>query len=177
MPAEVLARWFRGLNNARELLRPLAPDDTDRFGAADSALMFDDEGRLVPAQFYPLTWAPIVGCRRIPAGQTQRISLERRQIHEPNLTLRIEAAAISDGSLAYRVHDDFADNEQATQADSEPELARNGEISMVGGVLPLTTAGTDRYLLLPPQGISAVSLTAEGTSVCVTSIVVGQPAP
>ena len=173
VPADVLSRWaFLGLNNNRELLRPVLRDQVDRFGAANSAQMFDESGQLIDAQFYPLVWAPLAACRYIPEGEPIQIDLTKEQIHLTGLTLRIASTALAAGSLDYVINDSDESNEPTTTPKWGP-----GELPVTFGTVEVGPGANDQYLLLPPMTIRSVTLTAAGTPVCIDSLVVGQPAP
>ena len=173
VPAAVLSRWaFLGLNNSRELLRPVLRDEVSRFGAADSDQMFDDSGTLVTVQFYPLVWAPLATCRYLPEGSPVQIDLNNEQLHQTGLTLRVESTASKAGSLEYVINDSDDSNDPSTTL-----KWGGGEVPVTYGSIDLTPGPNDRYLLLPPMTINSVTFTAAGTSVCIDSLVVGRPAP
>lgn len=161
VPESVLSSaWFPSYANTLEIFRPVLRDDVARFGTGQSRLMFDESGMLVPARFYPLTWAEIAPCRPIQRGQSATIALKQSQIHEKDLTLRVEVFAQQNGTLL------IDPVSSGSQDNPRPPL----EMSLKPGV-------NDAYFLLPRASVAEVRLSSPSTFTCVESLVVGQPAP
>lgn len=161
VPNSVLSNvWFPDYATTRAMLRPLVRDDIGRFGAPGSRLMFDETGTLIPARFYPLSWAELYSCRAVGDGRTVEIPLPEVQVHKRDLTLRIEASAQQAGSLGLTV---TSGDDDAQPHDLTP--------------MPVEAGENERYFLLPARSIASVGITSEDTFSCISTVVVGQPAP
>jgi hypothetical protein len=169
--SSVLSRWaFLGLNNTREMFRPVTSDSHGRFGSAGSETMFDRDGRLVPASFNPLTAIAARTCVPIRDGQSRRVAIPRPQTHQDQLTMHLVFRARGEGSLTHSV---LAPGE--TTPGTTPW--GGGEVPVVTSDLPVTAGLNSRYILLPPKSVAAFTLDPSGTDVCLEELSVGVVTP
>lgn len=154
VPPSVLNRIFTPYNSAQAILLPVTEQAT--FGKANSSVMFDGTGGLVPAAFRPINEVHNPSCEAAEEAHPRSWVFGNRNIHEANMTLRLTGIAGPEGA--------------------ELKLDNFDGTRTVGSYLSnllLSPGPFSVYVLTPPNSFDGVTVTTLAGQVCVTSLVVG----